>query len=123
MSVRSLSTTQAAREFTYFDNLEIKDGVALVRFNGPDKVNTISMKMQADADKIFREKIIGNKDIKAVVFMSSKKDNFIAGADIDMIKEVKDKSDLKGITMKAHAFFDELKKTGIPFVAGTHVLF
>ena len=49
-------------------------------------MNTISMGMQAEAEKIFRETIMGNNDIKAVVFISSKADNFIAGADIDMIK-------------------------------------
>lgn len=29
----ALSTV--AREFTYFDNLEVKDGVAIIRLNGP----------------------------------------------------------------------------------------
>lgn len=112
---RLLSTE--ARQFTYFDNLEIKNGVAVVRLNGPGKMNTISIGMQADSEKIFKELILPNKEIKAVVFISSKPDNFIAGADIDMIKDVKDKSDLKAITMKGHAFFEELKKTKIPFVA------
>jgi enoyl-CoA hydratase/carnithine racemase len=40
------------------------------------------------------------------------------GADIDMIKAFEDKSKLKDLTMKAHDFFDELKKTKIPMVAG-----
>lgn len=43
------------------------------------------MGMQEDCKKIFETKIIGNKDIKAIVFISSKSDNFIAGADIDMV--------------------------------------
>lgn len=112
---RALST--APRTSEYFENLEFKDGVAIVRLNGPGKMNTISMGLQADAEKMFREQIIGNKDIKAVVFISSKSDNFIAGADIDMIKAVEDKSKLQEITMKAHAFFDEIKKTKLPMVA------
>ena len=52
-----------------------------------------------------------------MVFISSKPDNFIAGADIDMIKAVEDKRMLKDITMNAHGFFDELKRTKLPFVA------
>lgn len=53
-------------------------------------MNTISMGMQEESKKIFEEKIIGNKDIKAVVFISSKPDNFIAGADIDMVSDCVD---------------------------------
>lgn len=107
----------AERQFTYFDDFEVKDGVAIVRFNGPAKMNTISMNMQHDAEIIFKEKILGNKDVKAVVFISSKPDNFIAGADIDMIKSIEDKSKLADETMKAHKFFDEIKKSKLPFVA------
>eukprot|EP01031_Cornospumella_fuschlensis_P036568 gene36568-44359_t len=115
LRVNHLSTP--AREFQYFDNFEVKDGVAIVRLNGPEKMNTISQGMQADSEKIFREKVLPNKDIKAVVFISSKPDNFIAGADINMIKAFEDKSKLKELTMKGHGFFDELKKTKIPMVA------
>lgn len=118
-SCRLLSTaTSTNREFTYFDNFEIKDKVAIVRFNGPGKMNTISQGMQQEAEQIFRKHILGNKDVEAVVFLSSKPDNFIAGADIGMIKAVKDKSELKALTMKGHAFFDEVKKTKLPMVAG-----
>lgn len=74
--------------------------------------------MQEEAVKIFQEKIVGNNDIKAIVFISSKADNFIAGADIDMIKAVEDKSQLKDMCMKGTSFFDEIKKTiKIPMVA------
>lgn len=110
-------TPKAGREFVYFDNVEVKDSVALIRFNGPDKMNTISMGMQKESETIFKSHILSNPAVKAVVFISSKPDNFIAGADIDMIKAVEDKSMLKDITMKAHGFFDELKKSKMPFVA------
>ncbi len=111
----------ATRDYKYFDNLEIKDGIALVRFNGPNKMNTISAGMQEDAKSLFTKQIMGNKDVKAVVFLSSKSDNFIAGADIDMIKSVKDKSQLKDLIMQGHSFFDEMKaKCQIPFIAAIH---
>jgi enoyl-CoA hydratase/long-chain 3-hydroxyacyl-CoA dehydrogenase len=113
----SYFSTEAARNFEYFDNVEVKEGVALIKFNGPAKMNTISAGMQSEVQKIFGE-LKTNKDVKAVVFLSSKPDNFIAGADIDMIKGVTDKKDLKAMTMKAHEFWDELKKMKIPLVAG-----
>ena len=105
------------RQFKYFDNLEVKDNVAIVRINGPNKMNTISQDVQAESEKIFREQIFPNKDIKAIVFISSKPDNFIAGADIDAIKATTDKAQLKDMVMKGHSFFNELKKSKIPTVA------
>jgi enoyl-CoA hydratase/carnithine racemase len=48
-------------------------------------MNTISKGFQQDAEDIIMKKIIGNPEVKAVVFISSKSDNFIAGADIDMV--------------------------------------
>lgn len=117
--LRGVKRTLASvdRTFEYFDNFEIKDNVAIIRLNGPGKMNTISMGMQGEAEKIMRENVMANPEVKAVVFISSKPDNFIAGADIDMIKAIKDKSELKDICMKGHSFFDEIKKTKIPMVA------
>ena len=38
-----------ARQFAYFDNVEVKEGnVAIIRFNSPKKMNTISSDMQAE---------------------------------------------------------------------------
>lgn len=54
-SLRSLSASPAApaeRQFKYFDNLEIKDGVAIVRFNGPDKMNTISTNQREESGRL-----------------------------------------------------------------------
>lgn len=48
-------------------------------------MNTISQGFQKEAEEIITKNVVGNKDVKAVVFISSKSDNFIAGADIDMV--------------------------------------
>jgi hypothetical protein len=115
----SSSTSTVKRDYQYFDNFEMKDGIGIVRLNGPAAVNTISPKMQSDVDQIFNDHVIGNKDLKGLVFISSKKDNFIAGADIDMIKETENKADLKEVCMKGHQWWKDIKeKTGnMPFVA------
>jgi hypothetical protein len=97
------------RKYLYFDDVELRDGVAIIRFNGPGKVNTISKPMIEEAQKIFNEAILPNRDVRAVVFMSSKKDNFIAGADIDALQAVEDKSILADMCSKGHDFFDFLK--------------
>lgn len=106
----------AARDYQYFDNFEVQDGIAIVRFNGPGKMNTISTGLQKEAEKIFTDKIISNKDVKAVVFISSKPDSFIAGADIDMISTIKDKSELKLLCMQGHVLFKEAKKVPLNII-------
>lgn len=73
--------------------------------------------MQKEAETLFMGEIKTNPAIKAVVFISSKPDNFIAGADIDMIKATENKADLKDIILKAHTFFDEVKALGLPLVS------
>ena len=45
----STATSNPERQFKYFDNLEVKDGVAIVRFNGPEKMNTISAKQRDES--------------------------------------------------------------------------
>lgn len=124
--VRAFSTNAPAaaapaaatvRQFKYFDNLEVRDGVAIVRFNGPEKMNTISANQRDESEILFKQEMAKHKDIKAIVFASSKPDNFIAGADIDMLQNTEDKSQLSVMTAKAHEFWAELKAKGLPMVA------
>jgi len=110
----------SARKYEYFDNVEVKDGVAVVRLNGPGKMNTISAGMQGEVESIIKGDIANNSEVKAIVFISSKPDNFIAGADIDMIKAFENKADLKDTCMKAHTFFDEIKALKLPMVSAIH---
>jgi enoyl-CoA hydratase / long-chain 3-hydroxyacyl-CoA dehydrogenase len=109
----------STRQFKYFDNFEVKDDVAIIRLNGPNKMNTLSEGMTTEVQQLMNEHVKPNKNIKAIVFLSSKADNFIAGADIDMIKNhAQDPSKIKEITMNGHKLFDEIKKLNLPLVAG-----
>ncbi len=108
LSYRGLSGKNV-QSYVYYEKLEIKDGIAILYLNGPGKVNTISRGLQDESEKIFNEKIIGNKDVKALIFISSKPDNFIAGADIDALKATQNKKDLKEMCMKGNNFFDHIK--------------
>ena len=66
---------------------------------------------------MFKQNLANAKNVRAIVFISSKPDNFIAGADIDMLQNLKDKSELKELTRKAHASFTDLKKLNVPLIA------
>ena len=62
-----------------------KDGVAIIRLdNKSQKMNTLSPALQDEAKMLWKE-LTSKHDVKAAVFISSKPDNFIAGADIGML--------------------------------------
>ncbi|GMH77125.1 hypothetical protein TrRE_jg4454 [Triparma retinervis] len=102
----------------YFKPVEITDsGVAIVRLDGPKPMNTISFAMSAAAKKMWSENIADRSDVKAVVFISAKKDNFIAGADIQDIKNIEDKSQLIPVIEDGLNFFKAMKAKGVPMVS------
>ena len=74
----------SAERGTYFGPFEVRDGVAIIRIDGPEKMNTLSDGALAEAEKLWIEKVEPDASIKAAVFISSKSDNFIAGADIQV---------------------------------------
>lgn len=67
------------------------------RIDGPEKMNTISGEFRQEIEDIWLGQIAEDPSVKAVVFISGKPDNYIAGADIRMISSTKNKSDLKKV--------------------------
>ncbi len=70
-----------------------KENIAYLTFDdSEEKVNKLSSKnlleIESNIDKISKD-----KKIKLLVIQSNKKDNFIAGADINEIKAIKDRKD------------------------------
>mmetsp|Transcript_917 Transcript_917/g.1992 ORF Transcript_917/g.1992 Transcript_917/m.1992 type:complete len:780 (+) Transcript_917:38-2377(+) len=101
----------------YFKPVEVTpSGVAIVRLDGPKPVNTISFEMSAAAKAMWNAEIAPRNDVKAVVFISAKSDNFIAGADIQDIKNMEDKSQLLPIIEDGIDFFKDMKAKGVPMV-------
>jgi enoyl-CoA hydratase/carnithine racemase len=101
----------------YFDAVEVKDGVAVIRIDGPGKMNVIDDGFRQEFEDLWtvgrlraillsqqtlqasmaavQKSVAGNKEVKAAVLISSKPDNFIAGADIKMIDSVESFASLK----------------------------
>ncbi|MEC9465361.1 MAG: fatty acid oxidation complex subunit alpha FadJ [Myxococcota bacterium] len=97
------------------------DGVALVLMDvSGQAMNTISTKVSADLDEIV-SRIEKDDAIKAVVIGSAKKGSFIAGADIDMISEVKSASEAADLSKSGQEGMTRLEKLsrelGKPVVA------
>ena len=72
--------------------------------------------MSAAAKAMWNAEIAPRSDVKAVVFISAKSDNFIAGADIQDIKNMEDKSQLLPIIEDGIDFFKDMKAKGVPMV-------
>jgi hypothetical protein len=107
----------ADRKYEYFTNIEFtKEGVAMIRFDCPNKVNTISFALSDEARQMWKGEIENNSDVKAVVFSSAKPDMFIAGADIFDIKRIENKDDLVGLIEEGVNFFKHMRAKKVPLV-------
>lgn len=115
---RSLSTIneKKGQYITY----EIKDNVAVVRFNDlSSKVNSLSEGLMKEAEAILAE-VRGTQlesTVKAIVFISGKPDCFVAGADINMLERCKTASEAEMLSLKGHKFLNEIEESPIPVVA------
>jgi len=107
----------ADRKYEFFTNIEFTpEGVAIVRFDCPKKVNSISFALSEEAKKLWKAEIETSSDVKAVVFSSAKPDMFIAGADIFDIKMVENKQDLVGLIEDGINFFKHMREKKVPLV-------
>ncbi len=88
--------------------LKIQDNIDYLVFNLQDeKVNKLSEKILIELDDIL-EKIKKNLKLKALIISSAKKNIFIAGADINEIKEITNKKEaLKKVTEAQNIFFKD----------------
>ncbi|MEM7035559.1 MAG: enoyl-CoA hydratase-related protein, partial [Bacteroidota bacterium] len=101
-----------------FFEIEIQDGVASVWLDQKgEKVNTISPAMIGFFSEVFEE-VERNKDVKAVVLISRKKD-FIAGADIKAFKGEK-KGDFAPFIEAGHQRLAQIEAATKPVVAAIH---
>lgn len=105
-------------------NPEIKQGVAIIRLDhSAQKMNTLNEGLQEEVERLWMQHVAPH-DVKAVVFMSAKPDNFIAGADIGMLKAKKsagEEDSLEKACLDGHELFARLKKAkNVPFVAAIH---
>ena len=107
----------ADRKYKFFENIEFTpEGVAVIRFDCPQKVNSISFALSEEAKEMWKAEIQDNSEVKAVVFSSAKPDMFIAGADIFDIKRIEDKGDLVGLIKDGIDFFKHMREKNVPLI-------
>ncbi|XP_078489050.1 trifunctional enzyme subunit alpha, mitochondrial [Ciona intestinalis] len=98
-------------------NIDYQDDVAVVRLDKANaKMNTLSTEVMTEFQDIFNE-IQRNKSVKAAVLISAKPGNFVAGADIDMLKNAGSAEETTALAKNGQRLFHELENSKKPFVA------
>jgi 3-hydroxyacyl-CoA dehydrogenase/enoyl-CoA hydratase/3-hydroxybutyryl-CoA epimerase len=93
------------------------DGVCVITMDVPgEPVNTLGGTM---GDEIRRNwpRLMDDPNVKAFVFISGKKDNFIAGANIEMLATIKTADEGVHRSREAQAMFDQMAASHKPIIA------
>ena len=102
-------------------SLDIKDNnIAVVTMDIPgESMNTLRAEFAPQVRDIIGQ-IQENRDVKGVVFISGKKDNFIAGADISMLDACTTAEEAEDLARTGQQLFDELEDLKLHVVAAIH---
>nr|XP_061798001.1 fatty acid oxidation complex subunit alpha-like [Nerophis lumbriciformis] len=96
-----------------------EDGVGVIVIDIPGKKqNTLEERFKEEFLAVRAE--IERSDLKAVVIISAKDSSFIAGADIEMIKKIKNGAQATEGAQELQRAFDEFEASKIPYVAAIH---
>ncbi|WP_372766936.1 fatty acid oxidation complex subunit alpha FadJ [Pseudoalteromonas sp.] len=99
-----------------FDFTVNDDNIAIVTIDvAGEKMNTLRDSFVDDLNAVIKQGI--EKNIKGMVFISGKPDNFIAGADIKMLDNAKTRDDALYLSQTCHSVFTDLVKLPFPTVA------
>jgi 3-hydroxyacyl-CoA dehydrogenase/enoyl-CoA hydratase/3-hydroxybutyryl-CoA epimerase len=116
MAAMMAQELEARQGFIY----HVEDGVALLVLDLlGEPVNTLS----PETGEVFASLLTrAEKDptVKAVVFISGKKDNFVAGAKIDFLQTLKTASEATAVSRQGQQGFDRLEAFPKPVVAAIH---
>jgi len=95
-----------------------KAGVGIIEFNDPDsKVNVLSAANLGDLEQILSDISSANRNISALFFMSSKKDMFVAGADIKELASISSKDEALKLCAKGQDICNRIEQLPMPTFA------
>ncbi|WP_368541723.1 fatty acid oxidation complex subunit alpha FadJ [Enterobacter soli] len=96
------------------------DNVAVVTIDVPgEKMNTLKAEFGVQVRAMLKQ-IRENKDLKGLVFISAKPDNFIAGADINMIARAQSAAEAEDLARQGQQVMAEIHALPIPVIAAIH---
>jgi len=98
----------------------IENEIGILTFDYPDsKANKFNSETMTQLNEKIEE-ISNNKDIKCLLFMTAKESIFIAGADINEIKDITDPQQGYEVGKKGHEIFNKIENLPFPTVAVIH---
>jgi len=92
------------------------DGIATLIFDYPERSMNVLNRASLDAFYMAFRRAIDDPAAKAILITSGK-DDFIAGADLDMVLAFKDAAELKSSTLELHRHLRALETCGKPVAA------
>ncbi|POT59863.1 fatty acid oxidation complex subunit alpha FadJ [Citrobacter amalonaticus] len=96
------------------------DNVAVISVDVPgEKMNTLKAEFASQVRAILKQ-IRENKALRGVVFISAKPDNFIAGADINMIGSCQSAQEAETLARQGQQLMAEIHALPVPVVAAIH---
>lgn len=104
---------------SYF-NITHTNSVAIVTLDLPgEKVNKLNESMM-DEFSSFLDELEANSELKGAVLISGKKDNFIAGADIDMFQERETAEEIEQLSKDGHKILNRIADFPKPIAVAIH---
>lgn len=100
--------------------LKLESGIGVVTFNvAEDATNTWTEAAYNDFIKVLQE-LESQKDIKGVIFISGKLDNFFAGGNLKRIADIKTREEVLARADRMHRAFSKLGALSVPVLAAIH---
>jgi len=98
--------------------LDVKDNIAVVTLNRPDKLNALNAQTINDLDLVFDE-LKENENVYVIVLTGSGEKAFVAGADIKELNKL-DTISAKEFAEKGQAVFSKIEKFDKPVIAAVN---
>ena len=103
-----------------YAEIEKENGVAVVWMDQPgEKVNKISIGL-IDKFNTMLDGLEADKAVRAIVLISKKPDNFIAGADIEKFKDITSTAEAEMLSRQGQALLNRVQAFPKPIVAAIH---
>jgi 3-hydroxyacyl-CoA dehydrogenase/enoyl-CoA hydratase/3-hydroxybutyryl-CoA epimerase len=98
----------------------VEEEVAILTLDEPgEPVNTLFPEVGAEFGQLL-ERASQDSAVKALVFISGKKDNFVAGAKIDLLQQIRRAEDGTALSREGQQGFERLDAFAKPVVAAIH---
>lgn len=96
------------------------DNVAVISIDVPgEKMNTLKAEFASQVRAILKQ-LRENRELRGVVFISAKADNFIAGADINMIGNCASAQEAEALARQGQQLMAEINGLPVPVIAAIH---